>query len=246
VTSPPSRGPASTPRSRPPSALVVVSGDDVYEDLFAAALELRDVLVERGFAARTAMGTARLIDCAADDLIVLYTAMGDFPPAHQSALAEAVRAGAGLIAVHSANVFADVDGRLDEDYRQLFELIGSRFTSHGPRPHESRFRVETDQRHVITRGAVPFEITHEHYRIELDGDAQILAWRSAQARCEPIVYVRDVGNGRVCYLQLGHDMRAWGEPSVREIVGRCADWARRRTANVVIGPHVPPTSGHRS
>jgi type 1 glutamine amidotransferase len=233
-------------RLRPPSALVVVSGDDVYEDLFAAALHLRDLLVERGFAARTAMGTARLTDSAADDLIVLYTAMGDFPPAHQSALAEAVRAGAGLIAVHSANVFADVGGRLDEDYRQLFELIGSRFASHGPPPHESRFRVETHRRHVVTRGVAPFEITHEHYRIELDGDVQILAWRSAPAGREPIVYVRDVGNGRVCYIQLGHDIRAWGESSVREIVGRCADWAHRRTADVVAGPRIPPTPGHRS
>ena len=68
--------------------------------------------------------------------------MGYFPPARQAALAEAVRAGAGLLALHASNVFPSAAGRLDEDYRPPFELIGSRYVSHGPRPHESRFGVE--------------------------------------------------------------------------------------------------------
>jgi uncharacterized protein len=192
--------------------------------------------VDNGFAARVAMGTqclSRLADPDGPDgpdgpdLIVLYTATGAFPPARQADLAAAVRAGAGLIAVHAANVFASTGGRLDERFRPVFELIGSRYAGHGPAPHESRFRVETDQRHPLTRGLAPFEITHEHYQLELAADSRVVAWRFSQGGREPIVAVRPAGRGRVCYLQLGHDMRAWDDPPVREILARGAAWAGR-------------------
>jgi hypothetical protein len=210
--------------SRPPTAVVVLSGDDVYEDLFSAGLKLQELLAGLGFATRTAMGTARLADEAAD-LIVLYTAMGDFPPARQAALAEAVGAGAGLLAVHASNVFPSADGRLDEDYRTAFELIGSRYAGHGPLPHESRFRVEFGPDHLLTPGRGPFEISHEHYRIELAPGTEVVAWRQAEAGPEPILHVREHGRGRVCYLQLGHDMRAWDDPLVRALITRAALWA---------------------
>jgi type 1 glutamine amidotransferase len=215
------------------AALVVINGDDVYEDLFTAGLKLQDLLAREGLAARVVMGTARLADCATADLIVLYTALGHFPPSTQSALADAVAAGAGLIAVHASNVFPSSAGQLDEDYRSAFELIGSRYASHGPPPHESRFRVQTDQRHPVTRGLAPFDITHEHYQLELAATAHtgvgpdVLAWRDTTAGREPIVHVREAGRGRVCYLQLGHDLRAWDDPPVRELFARSARWAAR-------------------
>lgn len=216
--------------SRPPTAVVVLNGDDVYEDLFSAGLKLQELLAGLGFITRTAMGTAALAALAerAADLIVLYAAMGYFPPARQAALAEAVSAGAGLLAVHASNVFPSAEGRLDEDYRQAFGLIGSRYVSHGPRPHESRFRVEFCPDHVLTpdRGdSGPLEITHEHYRVELAPGTEVVAWRQADAGPEPILHVREHGRGRVCYLQLGHDMRTWDDPSVRDLITRAALWA---------------------
>ena len=208
-----------------PRALVVINGDDVYEDLFSAGLKLAEILVAAGFAARTVMGTARLADRAAANLFVLYTALGDFPPARQSALAAAVRSGAGLLAVHASNVFPGSAAGPDPDYRVAHDLIGSRFVSHGPPPHESRFQVEIDERRPVTRSMPPFGITHEHYQIETADDVEVVAWRRARAGREPVAYTRREGHGRVCYLQLGHDMRAWDDPPVREIVSRAARWA---------------------
>jgi len=212
-------------RSPTPRALVVINGDDVYEDLFSAGLKLAEILTAAGFAARTAMGTARLADPAAADLFVLYTAMGDFPPSRQAALEAAVRSGAGLLAVHASNVFPGPATGPDPAYRIAHRLIGSRFTGHGPRPHESRFRVHADKGHAVTRSTGPFRIRHEHYRIETASDVRVIAWRRGAGGREPIAYVRRAGRGRVCYLQLGHDMRAWDDPPVREIVTRAARWA---------------------
>lgn len=215
---------------RPPSALVLINGDDVYEDLFTAGLKLADILISAGFAARVAMGTACLDQRGAPDMFVLYTALGCFPPSRQAALASAVRSGAGLLAVHATNVFPGSEAEPGPDYRTAYQLIGSRYASHGPAPHESRFLVETDQEHPVTRRLAPFEITHEHYQVETAHDVRVIAWRRTPARREPIAYVRRDGRGRVCYLQLGHDMRAWDDPPVREFVTRAARWARREAA----------------
>jgi len=216
----------------PPTALAVIGGDDVYEDLFTAGGALAGLAAEAGLAARTAMGTGRLTQLggmtgAGTDLVLLYTAMGSFSRPAQDALAAAVRAGAGLVAVHSANVFPAREGALDPAYRRAFALIGSRYASHGPPPHESRFTVQTDQGHPLTRGLGDFEITHEHYHLELAPDARVVAWRDAAAGQEPVAHVREEGRGRVAYVQLGHDMRVWADPKARALMTRCIGWVLR-------------------
>ena len=117
------------------------------------------------------------------------------------------------------------------DHRLVAELIGGRYRSHGPAPHESRFRVLPDQRHPVTSGLAPFDITHEHYQLDVGPAAQVIAWREipagTRAAREPVCYVRAAGRGRVCYLQPGHDMRVWDEPGVRDLIIRAASWARR-------------------
>lgn len=204
-----------------PTALAVIGGDDVYEDLFTAGGQLAGLAAEAGLATRTSMGTERLTQAAADThLVLLYTAMGSFSERAQAALAAAVRAGTGLVAVHSANVFPSRDGTFDPTYQQVHALIGSRYVSHGPVPHESRFTVRTDPEHPLTQGLGDFEITHEHYQLELATDVRVVAWRDA----EPVVHVRAEGRGRVAYVQLGHDMRVWDDPKARALMTRCIDW----------------------
>jgi uncharacterized protein len=216
---PPPGGPA-------PTALVAVTGDDVYEDMFTAACELQALLTEEGFAAGTALGTARFEGGVDDDVVVLYTAAGEFTAGQRRGLDRAVRAGTGLVAVHSANVPAAPPGGADP----LEALIGSRYVSHGPPPHETRFTVELDPSHEVTAGIPPFDVTHEHYHLATAPGVRVLAWRAAPGGTEPLVHVRGHGRGRVCYVQLGHDMRIWGEPRVRLLVRRAARWTRRPAA----------------
>jgi len=226
-------GAAVRDRTDGPRALVVINGDDVYEDLFTASLKLQEILSAAGFVARAAMGTQRLAGAAGFDLVVLYTAMGSFPDRMQVALASAIAAGTGLLAVHSASVFpAAADGTVAADHRIAASLIGGRYRSHGPAPQVSRFRVLPDQQHPVTRGLAPFDVTHEHYQLELDPGAHVIAWREvttdARPAREPVCFVRSEGCGRVCYLQLGHDMRVWDEPAARNLITRAAIWTCRQ------------------
>ncbi|MFG1807787.1 ThuA domain-containing protein [Streptomyces sp. NPDC049040] len=210
-----------------PTALALISGDDVYEDLFTAASALQSALTEEGFATRTGLSTAPLDNAADADVIVLYTALGRFTAEQREALARAVHGGCGLVALHSTTVLASPPDQLDEGDRLLAELIGSRYLSHGPSPHESRFEVVLDQDHELTAGIAPFEVTHEHYELATTADVQVLAWRQTGSGTEPLVHTRRYGDGRVCYIQLGHDMRIWGEPAMRKLVRRAARWACR-------------------
>ncbi|MFC4031694.1 ThuA domain-containing protein [Streptomyces polygonati] len=209
------------------TALAVISGDDIYEDLFTAASVLQTALTDEGFATRTSLGTAPLDGAADADVIVLYTALGRFTAEQREGLARAVHGGCGLVALHSTTVLASPPDQLDEADRLLAELIGSRYVSHGPLPHESRFGVRLDPGHEVTAGIAPFEVTHEHYRLATAADVRVIAWRETDAGAEPLVHVRQYGDGRVCYIQLGHDLRIWGEPAVRLLVRRAARWACR-------------------
>lgn len=235
-------GTAGDTRTKPPvdDALIVITGDDVYEDLFSASLELQEIAIETGFVASVGMGMARFaIDSIArptERVVILYTAMGEFTADQQEGLDELVRGGTGLVAIHASNVFGQTeDGAVAEEYRTAFGLIGSRYASHGPQPHESRFTVRLDPDHPITAGIDPFEIGHEHYALELAGSdpaPDVIAWRETGdgdgLGTEPLVHVRESGAGRVCYVQLGHDMRVWDDPSVRRLLARAISWAGRK------------------
>jgi hypothetical protein len=201
------------------SAVVVVNGDDVYEDLFGACLALTDIATEGGFVTSHRVGMQRFLGDDLDPAVyVLYTATGQCTAAQQNALANRVRAGAGLVALHASNLFGP-----DEP---MFRLIGSRYASHGPLPHESTFEVKIAAGHPITDGMKDFHIRHEHYRLELAAEnVTVLAHRDTPDGPEPLLYVREVGAGRICYFQLGHDMRAWDEPAVRTILRRALQWA---------------------
>lgn len=205
------------------TAQVVIAGDDVYEDLFTASVKLQDLLTAAGFVARVRMGTALFAHPVDADLIVLYRASGAFTAAEQRGLMDAVASGAGLLAIHSTAFFAQDSG--------LLALFGARYVDHGPVPHESRFAVELSA-HPVTSGVDPFELTHEHYRVETAAGADVVAWRHAPYGTEPLVTAHRYGAGRVCFVQFGHDLRVWDEPGVRSIVGNAARWLSQEHPSV--------------
>jgi type 1 glutamine amidotransferase len=212
-------------------AMVIVNGDDIHHDLIAAASVFQQLGVEAGFSTRRAMGLNRFVDphptTAENDVYLLYTAGGEFATAQQQALADAVRAGKGLVGVHGANILGWQGDGLDQAYRPFFELLGNRYLSHGPGHHEGRHAIEIVAEHPITAGLSDFELFDEYYEFELaDDEVTVLAQRHrADGEAIPVLYAREFGVGRVVYLALGHDMRSWGEPPVRALVRQSLRWA---------------------
>lgn len=214
-----------------PRAMVVVNGDDIHHDLITASLVFQQLGAEAGFATRRAAGTGRFIDprpeTAEADVYLFYTSGGHFHTGQQRALADAVAAGKGLVALHCTNVMGWQGDEVDPADRPLFELIGNRYLSHGPGHHEGRHTVEIVAGHPVTANVQDFDLFDEYYEFELaDDKVEILAQRHrADGVVIPVMYAREVGAGRVLYLALGHDMRAWGEPPFRRLVSQALAWA---------------------
>jgi hypothetical protein len=214
-----------------PRAMVVVNGDDIHHDLITASLVFQQLGAETGFATRRAAGTGRFIDprpeTAQSDVYLFYTSGGQFHTEQQRALADAVALGKGLVALHCSNVMGWQGDGLDPADRPLFELIGNRYLSHGPGHHEGRHAIEIVAGHPVTEGVTDFDLFDEYYEFELaDDKIEVLAQRHrADGVVIPVMYAREVGAGRVVYLALGHDMRAWGEPPFRKLVSQALTWA---------------------
>jgi type 1 glutamine amidotransferase len=212
-------------------AMVVVNGDDIHHDLISASLVFQQIGAEAGFATRRAAGTGRFVDprpeTAESDVYLFYTSGGQFPTVQQQALADAVAAGKGLVGIHCTNVLRWQDGGLDPADRPMFKLLGNRYLSHGPGHHEGRHTVEIVAEHPVTEGVTDFELFDEYYEFEMaDDEVEILVQRHrADGVVIPVMYTREVGAGRVVYLALGHDMRAWGEPPFRRLVRQAMTWA---------------------
>jgi uncharacterized protein len=217
-----------------PRAMVVVNGDDIHHDLITASLVFQQIGTEAGFATRRAAGTGRFVDprpeTAESDAYLFYTSGGQFTTAQQQALADAVAAGKGLVGVHCTNVLGWRGDGLDPADRPMFDLLGNRYLSHGPGHHEGRHTVEIVAEHPVTEGVTDFELFDEYYEFELaDDKIEILAQRHrADGVAIPVMYAREAGAGRVVYLALGHDMRAWGEPVFRGLVRQALAWAAGR------------------
>ncbi len=214
-----------------PRAMVVINGEDTHHDLITAALVFQKIGIEAGFATRRAAGTCRYLNARAEtaqcDVYLHYTSGGLFPTEQQQALAAAVAGGKGFVGVHCANIMRWSGDGLDPADQPLFELLGNRYLSHGPGHHEGRHIIEIVADHPVTSGVTDFELFDEYYEFELaDQKVEILAQRHrADGVVIPVMYAREFGAGRVVYLALGHDMRAWGEPPFAKLVAQALTWA---------------------
>ena len=151
---PPSMNPPPA-LSRPPTAVVVLNGDDVYEDLFSAGLKLQELLAGRGSRPgrrwarprwRGGRTAARTWSCCTPRWAIPAR------PAGGAGCGGPVRgrvAGAARL-----ERVPRAGGLLDAAYRLASELIGSRYVSHGPRAAREPVpgRVRPDHRSPVTAG----------------------------------------------------------------------------------------------
>ncbi|SDC58702.1 hypothetical protein SAMN05216410_1962 [Sanguibacter gelidistatuariae] len=214
--------------SRPLRALVVVDGSDVHHDLLGASSALRDIVLEAGVVAEPALGLDRFVDAAPPtseaDVFVLYRSSVAFDPAQQQALADRVAAGAGLVLLHASNLFGYGPHGMAGD-AVAHELFGSTYVSHGSNGSEGTYTVEVVGEHPVTAHLGDFVLEDEYYVISTRDDVTVIAERSdPDGGTQPVAYVRDHGAGRVCYIALGHDMRAWGSPYFRQLVRQAVLW----------------------
>ena len=154
------------------------------------------------------------------DVVVFYGSGGNFTdPAQEKGLDEFVRSGKGVVGVHATDAFKQSD--------VYWFLLGGRFIGHGGGTFPM---VITDRDHPITKGVDDFKIQDETYRDRFHPDAKLhhLAERDLPNDPHSMVWVHEVGKGRVFNTTLGHGRPAWENPSLQQLTIRGLYWAAGR------------------
>ena len=133
----------------------------------------------------------------------------------QSAFAEYVRKGNGLLAIHSGTA----------DYQEmtvLRSLLGGVFTHH---PEQCAVTAEPRTSHPLTTGIAPFTVKDEHYFMAMyDHEADVFLTTRSEHGEQPAGWRRSEGAGRVAVLTPGHNLEVWLHPSYQALMLNALRW----------------------
>jgi type 1 glutamine amidotransferase len=214
-------------------------------DFDLARIRLAEALYQAGGIRTDAFSTFDAGDAIeAGDLLVSYTSQVPVAEPQCEALRRFLERGGRWFAIHGSNSV--------RDNPYLPSILGSRFLAHPP---YTRFAVSISKpEDPLVTGLDPFEVDDEIYVIEHADDIDILLhthWggdamgRLVELDRRPLMYRRQVGEGGVLYLALGHcnrpfdkprpdapdspDRRGpWDLPVYKELIARGINWAARR------------------
>lgn len=230
------------PGPAPATRAVVVSGG-VAHDFPATSAELVRVLTEAGLPATIEQDVESVLTGLATTgaqppLVVLdllrwtmqverYAHLRDewsisLSAGARDGLLQHVHSGGGLLAMHGASICFD-------DWPGWRDLLGGVWrwdrSSHPPLDGPVPVTVATD-RHPIVAGVDDFEIVDEVYGFLDRTDDVVGLMSSPHGGTEhPLLWAREVGDGRVVYDALGHHVPSYAVPEHRRIARRAARWA---------------------
>jgi type 1 glutamine amidotransferase len=144
------------------------------------------------------------------------------PTATRDALAGFVRAGGGLVALHTTSICFD-------DWPEWGRVVGGWWrwgeSSHPP-PAPVVARLDTS--HPLATGLPPtLALDDEVYGgLGLADDLSIFGWarRDESDDDQPVLWTHAYGTGRVAYDAFGHDERSLTDPGHRAVIERALRW----------------------
>ena len=140
-----------------------------------------------------------------------------------------VENGGGLMSVHFAC------GAWHGEWPEFQKIIGRVWHGAGPgkSQHDPRgpFTVRiVDKTHAVTRGLDDFETDDELYTC-LTGDSPIHIVADAKSKVDgkdhAMAFVREYGKGRVFLTTLGHDVKAFTNSCVPQLIRQGCTWAAK-------------------
>ncbi|MFW6006790.1 MAG: ThuA domain-containing protein [Bacillota bacterium] len=203
-------------------SLILAGGEEQYHDLLFAARTMQKILIDNNILTIYSQDFTILTDedrLNQYDVCIFYTQNKILTTEQQQGLKKYIEKGNGFIPIHSSNVIEDNQNNL------YLNIIGSKFVEHDP---FKRFQVKLENNHYINEEIENFEIDDELYVTEFVNDPdQILAWAEQDEKKHPMVYTKKIGDGKIIYIALGHDGRAWNHPSFQKLLYRTVVWAEK-------------------
>jgi type 1 glutamine amidotransferase len=165
------------------------------------------------------------------DVIVRYDMCSGISPEQQKAFVELLNRGIGLVALHH-NLGAH--SKWDE-YRKIIggkfcltdcEIDGQKFKT-TPWRHDEDLKISVaDKDHPITKDVADFEIHDETYGKYYTAPGIHVLLKTDHPRNNPLLgWTTKYGKSPVFFLMLGHDGRAYANPSFQKLVAQGIRWA---------------------
>ncbi len=140
-------------------------------------------------------------------------------PAIESALRDYVRAGNGLLTIHSGTAGY-------RDTTMLRALLGGVFVQH---PKQCPVTVEPQLDHPLAAGSTPFTLVDEHYFMEMtDEPVDCFLQSTSEHGVQPAGWTRTEGEGRVCVLTPGHNVEIWLHPAYQTLIHNALRWCGKQ------------------
>jgi type 1 glutamine amidotransferase len=164
------------------------------------------------------------------DVVVLYNMTQQISPQRRDNFTSLLNRGVGLVALHhTMGAF--------QDWPEYKKIMGGKYYLKPTEEDGVQYQAGTykhgmdmnihiaDASHPITRGMSDFQIHDETYKnCGHEQDNRVLLTTDHPDSDEPVGWVRQYGQARVCGIQLGHDHLAYENPNYRQLIVRAVRW----------------------
>ena len=170
------------------------------------------------------------------DVVVFYDMFQGLTPEQQADFVKLAQRGIGLFPMHHTlgahQKWPEYRNMIGGKYLLKPETIDGKQVGPSNYAHgvDMNIHVETND-HPITRGLADFVIHDETYgNYSVTSDVKLLLSTDHAKNNRQIAWVKQYGNSRVFYLQLGHDGKAFANPNYIALVARGIRWTAGRPA----------------
>jgi type 1 glutamine amidotransferase len=168
------------------------------------------------------------------DCIVMYDMVRGITPEQQKAFVALLKTGIGVVSLHH-NLGAH------RDWDEFRKIIGGKFMlvegevdgkpfKKTPWSHDEDLKITVvDKGHPITQGIDDFEIHDETYGDYYTAPGIKVLLKTDHPKNNPeLAWTTSYGKSRVFFLMLGHDGKAYANPSLRKLIAQGICWASSR------------------
>ena len=182
-------------------------------------------------------GTAEWLDDISNwnyDVIVLYNMSRQITEQQRANFVALLEKGVGLVVLHHAMVAY-------QEWPEYQEIAGCKYFQKeeeyaGKTWPKSTFQHDVQQKitvvdptHPITQGLEDFEILDETYGgMWFAEDNHLLLRTDAASSNGPIAYTRSYAGARICTIELGHDAKAYANPSFQRLLTQAMRWTAKK------------------
>jgi type 1 glutamine amidotransferase len=214
--------------------LVVTGGHDFEREPFMQMFKDNAEITFQAVEHPQAQAWFKADAAAKYDVLVFYDMYQKIDEEAKANLVSRLKEGKGLVALHHGlGSYGDWD--------EYTKIMGGRFhlkervvsgvkTPGSTYKHDVQFRVHVaDPNHPVTRGVKDFDILDETYGgLEVRPGVHTLLTTKEPTSSPTICWAHTYEAARVLTLQLGHDHKAYENPSFRQLLTQAIRWTAKR------------------